>query len=146
MLRAAPNWKPAAAMRRSAHARAQSRLVHKAIPPSSEPPGSGPTSWPDSHRGSRDSHCLSKAWPCARQRRTRKRSTAESPMESLSSKARGEIRDRQRFPEQDAAIATFAVQRVETIESANDKHDEDHDHRRDVVRHFDYRSLFGGIG
>ena len=34
---------------------------------------------------------------------------------------RGEIGNRQRLPEQDAAIATFAVQRIETVEDHDDE-------------------------
>ena len=33
----------------------------------------------------------------------------------------GEIRDWQRFPKQNAAVATFAVQRIETVEDADDE-------------------------
>ena len=44
-----------------------------------------------------------------------------------------EIRNRQRFPKQNAAIATFAVQRIETVKDADDERGEDHHHRRDVV-------------
>src|SRR5207248_3527313 len=44
--------------------------------------------------------------------------------------------NRQRFPKENAAIAAFAVERVETVEHAHDEHDEDHHHRRRVVRRF----------
>ena len=46
----------------------------------------------------------------------------------------GEVRNRQRLPEENAPIATFAVQRVKAIEHADDEHDKDHHHRRHIVR------------
>ncbi len=53
----------------------------------------------------------------------------------------GKIRNRQRFPKQNAAIATFAVQRIETVEDAHDEHGEHDHHGRDVVRHLDGGAL-----
>src|SRR5438094_10293217 len=49
----------------------------------------------------------------------------------------GEIGDRQRLPEQNAAIATFAVQRVETVEHRDDKIGRHQQKRREVVRLLD---------
>ena len=44
-----------------------------------------------------------------------------------------EIGDRQRLPEQDAAIAAFAVQRVETVEDADDEGGQHEQTRGEVV-------------
>jgi hypothetical protein len=58
---------------------------------------------------------------------------------------RGQIGHRQRFPEEDAAVAAFAVECVEAIEHADDKGGEHDHHRRDVVGHFNGGSLLGRI-
>src|SRR5947199_176214 len=50
-----------------------------------------------------------------------------------------EIRDRQRFPKQDAAITPFAVKRIEAVEKADNKSGHDEHHRHNVVR-----QLYGG--
>jgi len=45
------------------------------------------------------------------------------------------IRNRERLPEKDAAIAAFAVQRVERVEDADDERGDDEQHRSVAVRH-----------
>src|SRR6267378_2663200 len=51
-----------------------------------------------------------------------------------------EVRDRQRFPKQNAAIAAFAVKRVKAVEETDNKRSHDEHHRHNVIGQLDGRA------